>query len=132
MAKIYGLKAGAKIPDAILEIARKEKITTARVEAIGGVKELRLAYFNHEKKEYEEHEFQEFLEMTSLMGNITLKEGEVFLHVHGTFGRRDLSVLAGHVMAATVFPLMEVMITQTENRAAREFDEDLGLSVIRP
>ena len=38
MAKIYSLKAGAKVPDYIVAIATEEKILTARVEAIGGVK----------------------------------------------------------------------------------------------
>jgi hypothetical protein len=130
MARIYSLKAGAKIPDDILEIAKREKIATARVEAIGGVKELRLAYFNRGTKRYEEHDFKEFLEVTGILGNLTLKDGKPFLHIHGTFGRRDLSALAGHVMTANVFPLLEVVITPTKNRALRKFDDNLGLSVI--
>lgn len=130
MAKIYGLKAGARVPDDIIAIARKEKIKSARVEAIGGVELLRLAYFNHESKKYEEHEFREFLEVTGLLGNITTKDGKPFLHVHGTFGRRDLSVLAGHVISASVFPLLELVVTPTKNRALRRFDEELGLNVI--
>ena len=130
MARIYSLKAGAKVPDDIVAITTKEKIPTARVEAIGGVKRLRLAYFNHESKKYEEHEYREFLEVTSILGNITLKDGKPFLHIHGTFGRKDLSVIAGHVMTATVFPLLEVVITPTRNRAHRRFDDKLGLNVI--
>jgi predicted DNA-binding protein with PD1-like motif len=130
MAKIYSLKAGAKIPDDILAIAKKEKMATARVEAIGGVERLTLAYFNHGSKKYEEHVFKEFLEVTGIMGNITLKDGEPFLHIHGTFGRKDLSTIAGHVMSARVFPLLEVVVTPTKNRALRRFDDDLGLNVI--
>ena len=130
MAKIYSLKAGATIPDDILAIVRREKMVTARVEAIGGVKELRLAYFDHDTKRYEEHDFKEFLEVTGLLGNVTLKDRKPFLHIHGTFGRRDLSTLAGHVMTAKVFPLLEVVITPTRNRALRRFDDDLGLNVI--
>jgi len=130
MAKIYSLKAGARVPDDILAIARTEKISTARVEAIGGVEELRLAYFNRRKKRYEEQDFKEFLEVTGILGNVTLKDGKPFLHIHGTFGRRDLSALAGHVMSAKVFPLLEVVITPTKNRALRRFDDELGLNVI--
>ena len=130
MAKIYSLKARAKVPDDILAIARKEKIVTARVEAIGGVEELRLAYFNHEEKKYEEHDYREFLEVTSILGNVTQKDGKPFLHVHGTFGRRDQSTLAGHVVNAAVFPLLEVVVTPTKNRAVRKFDDELGLNVI--
>jgi len=130
MARIYSLKAGARIPDDILGIAKREKIVTARIEAIGGVEELRLAYFNREAKRYEEHDFKEFLEVTGILGNVTLKDGKPFLHIHGTFGRRDLSTLAGHVMTARVFPLLEVVITPTKNRALRRFDDGLGLNVI--
>lgn len=130
MAKIYSLKAGAKVPDDILAIAKKERIGTARVEAIGGVEELRLAYFDHESKRYEEHDFHDFLEVTGILGNLTLKDGKPFLHIHGTFGRRDLSALAGHVISARVFPLLEVVVTPTKNRALRRFDDELGLNVI--
>jgi len=130
MAKIYSLKAGAKVPDEIIGIAEKEKIATARVEAIGGVTELKLAYFNHKTKRYEEHDFREFLEVAAILGNLTLKDGRPFLHIHGTFGRKDLSTLAGHVMKAKVFPLLEVVVTPTKNRALRRFDDDLGLNAI--
>jgi len=130
LAKIYNLKAGSSIPEGIMAIVKKEKIATARLEAIGGVRQLRLAYFNHEAKRYEEHEFKEFLEVTSLLGNVTTKEGKPFLHIHGTFGKRDLSVVAGHVVSATVFPLLEVVLTPTRNRAFRRFDDELGLNAI--
>ena len=130
LAKIYNLKAGSSIPEGIMAIVKKEKIATARLEAIGGVRQLRLAYFNHEAKKYEEHEFKEFLEVTSLLGNVTTKEGKPFLHIHGTFGKRDLSVVAGHVVSATVFPLLEVVLTPTRNRAFRRFDDELGLNAI--
>ncbi len=128
--KIYSLKSGAKVPDDILAIATKEKVKTARVEAIGGVAKLRIAYYNREIKKYEEHDYEEFLEVTSLLGNITLKDGKPFLHAHGNFGRRDLSVIGGHIVAATVFPILEVVVTPTENTALRRFDDELGLNVI--
>ncbi|HXW37356.1 MAG TPA: PPC domain-containing DNA-binding protein [Nitrososphaerales archaeon] len=131
MARIYSLETGANLVEEILRIARKEKIKTARFEAIGGVNKLKLAYFNHKTKKYEEHDYDEFLEVTGLLGNITRKDGKPFVHAHGTFGRRDMSVIAGHLMSATVFPLLEVVITPTKNRATREFDKEVGLNVIQ-
>lgn len=130
MARVYGLKVGATIPEEVLTIAGRERISTAVVEAIGGVRRLSLAYYNHRTKRYEEHQYAEFLEVTSLLGNITLKEGKPFLHVHGTFGRKDMTVLGGHVISATVFPILEVAVTPTKNRALRRFDEKAGLNVI--
>lgn len=130
MAKLHSLKTGSKLPDALLDIAASERIPTASVEGIGGVKALTLAYFNRETKKYEEKGFDEFMEATSVVGNITLRDGEPYVHIHGTFGRRDMGVVGGHIMSATVFPLLEVTITPTENTALRTFDEELGLSTI--
>ncbi len=131
MARIYNLAPGVNLPDELVKIATTEKIATARVEAIGGVRHLELSYFNHQAKKYEEHRYEEFLEVTGIVGNITLKDGKPFLHAHGTFARRDLSVIGGHIMSATVFPLLEVVITPTENTAIREFDEETGLNLIQ-
>ncbi|MGD0319559.1 MAG: PPC domain-containing DNA-binding protein [Nitrososphaerales archaeon] len=130
MAKMYSLKPGTGLTDGLLAIAKRERIRTAKVDAIGGVNKLRLAYFNSRARRYEEHEYDEFFEATGLMGNITLKDGKPFLHLHGTFGRRDMSVIGGHVISATVFPLLEAVITPTANRALRRFDEKVGLNAI--
>ena len=130
MAKIYKLDPGASLVDEILKIAKREKIKTARLEAIGGVKKITLAYYNQTEKKYEEHEYNEFMELTSLLGNITLKDGKPILHAHCNAARRDQSVVGGHLISATVFPLAEVMVTPTKNKAKRKFDEELGLNVI--
>lgn len=130
MARIYKLEKGTSMTDEILTLAKKERIKTARVEAIGTVNKLKIAFFNHESKTYEEHEYEEQLEVTGIIGNVTLKDGLPFLHLHGTFGRRDLSVIGGHIISATVSPLLEVVITPTENTATRRFNEELGLNTI--
>jgi hypothetical protein len=130
LAKIYSLRKGTSFVDEVLRIAGTEKITTARVEAIGGVNRLTLGHFNSEKKKHEEHVYEEFLEVACILGNITMKDGKPFLHAHGTFGRKDMSALSGHVISANVFPLLEVVITPTSNKALRKFDEETGSNVI--
>lgn len=130
MAKIYSLSRGASFVDEVLRIAGRERVRTAQVMAVGGVDRLTLAYFNREKREYEQHEFKEFFEVAGISGNLTMKDGKPFLHAHGTFGRRDLSVIGGHLISAAVFPLMEVVLTSTRNTALRKFDDELGLNAI--
>lgn len=131
VTKIHSLQEGTSLTDELLAIARREKLDTAGVAAIGGVNKLKIAYFNSAQKRYEEHDYEEFMEATSLVGNITLKDGEPFLHIHGTFGRRDMSVIGGHVVSATVFPILEAVIIPTTNKAFRSFDEKLGLNTIQ-
>jgi len=130
VSKIYSLKPRTGLTEGLLAIARREKFRTAKVEAIGGVNELRVAYFNSRAKKYEEHEYHEFLEVACLIGNITLKDEEPFLHLHGTFGRRDMSAICGHVVSGKVFPLLEAVFTPTTNQALRRFEEKVGLNTI--
>ena len=130
MAKVFSLRAGSKVPDDVLAIAAREKIRTAQVTAIGGVSRAKIAYFDRGSRKYEEREFREQMEVTGLTGDLTLKDGKPFLHAHATFGRRDLSVLGGHVVSADVWPLLEVVIVPARNLARRRFDEGLGLYVI--
>jgi predicted DNA-binding protein with PD1-like motif len=130
MARIYRLKTGESVVDEILKIANKEGIKTARVEAIGGIDEAIVAYYNHKTKKYEEHSYKEFLEVTSALGNITLKDGKPYVHLHTTLGRSDMSVIGGHLLSAKVRPFLEVVITRTSNRAERKFDRTIGLNAI--
>jgi predicted DNA-binding protein with PD1-like motif len=132
LAKIYRIDSGEDIGESILKLAAKDKVRTARVEAIGGVREVTLAYFNHETKKYENHRFaDENLEVTSLLGNITIKDGKPFLHLHGTFGKSDMSAVTGHLVSGVVHPFLELVMTPTTNRARRVFDPKLGLNAIR-
>ena len=130
MPKIYSLKPGAALTGGLLDIAAREGLRTAKVEAIGGVKRLRIAYYNSKTKKYEEHGYEEFLEVTSLIGNVTQKDGRPFLHLHGTFARRDMTVIGGHVISGMVFPLLEAVFTPTANRAFRRFERKTGLNAI--
>ena len=130
MGKIYSLAAGSAFADEVLAIARRERLRTAGVEAIGGVDRLVIAYFNRKEKRYEEHSYDEFMEATTIRGNVTLKDGKPFLHAHGSFGRRDMSVIGGHIVSARVSPIMEVIVEPTSNVALRRFDERTGLNVI--
>jgi predicted DNA-binding protein with PD1-like motif len=127
---IFSLKAGARLHEEVTAIARREKISTAGIKAIGSVKELRLSYYNRDTKKYEDHDFKGLMEVVSLVGNITMKDDKMFLHAHGNFARRDLSVIGGHVTSAVIFPRLEVFLTPIRNTARRRFDESLGLNVI--
>lgn len=130
MARLRTLPAGAAIPDAFVRIAEKEEIRTATIVALGGVDALSLGFYNRRTMSYEQHDYRGFMEVTSLLGNITEKDGKPFLHAHGTFGRRDMSVLGGHVIKATVFPTLEFVIAPTSNVAVRRLVRRLGLNLI--
>ncbi len=130
MARLSVLQSGVRLHEGILGVAAKESIRTGTVQGIGGVSSLTLSYYDMRSKKYEEHVINEFMEVTSLLGNVTLKDGKPFVHVHGNFGRRDLTVIGGHVSNAVIHPFLEVSITKTTNTALRKLDEKTGLNSI--
>ena len=130
MAKLLTLPPGAIVPDSLLDLARKEEVHTAAIEAIGGVDHLTLGYYNRSMRSYERHDYRGFMEVTHLMGNITEKDGELFLHAHGTFGRRDMRVIGGHLIRARVFPTLEIVMTPMHNSARRRLDRGTRLYLI--
>ena len=89
--------SGERFVATLLDFCRREGIGYAAMSGLGAVSAVSLAYFNDETQEYETHEIAEQLEVIGLTGNITIKDGGPFAHVHATFGDRDLKGLNGKI-----------------------------------
>lgn len=111
VTRIYKLPGGTSLTDEIARIARKEKIKAAVVDGIGTVNDVKLAFSEDATKKEQARKFKEQLEVTTLLGSVRLKGGKPFVHVHETFSRKDMSVVGGHIVSATVSPMFELMIT---------------------
>ena len=70
------------------------------------------------------------LEVLTLSGNCSNKEGEPFLHLHVILGRRDFSLLGGHLKEARVHPTLEVWLRTETTPAHRRQDEGTGLYLL--
>jgi predicted DNA-binding protein with PD1-like motif len=74
-------------------------------------------------------ELVELLEITSLNGNVTLLEGQPFLHLHTTITNEQLQGFGGHLKMAIVGPTLEVVIEKLESQVQRKMDEEIGLNL---
>ena len=119
--------SGEKAVATLIDFCRAQGIGYAALSGLGAVGSVDLAYFNDETGEYETHAIAEQLEVIGLTGNVTLKDGAPFAHVHATFGGRDLSVRGGHVMEMTVKPNLEIWLTRGTEDVVRLPDEESGL-----
>jgi predicted DNA-binding protein with PD1-like motif len=64
-----------------------------------------LGYFDRERKEYEEIEVDEQVEVLTLLGDVTVAEGEPKIHAHVVLGKRNAAV-GGHLLRAQVWPTL--------------------------
>lgn len=105
-------------------------IEAGTVQVIGGLTHAKFAYYNQGTKEYEEHELPGGSEIASCIGNISIKEGEPFLHAHLVVSGSDGRALGGHLLPGSKVFLAEVYIRALGGEApVRKVDEALGLSV---
>jgi predicted DNA-binding protein with PD1-like motif len=122
---------GEHVFDPLLEWLASERIGYATLAGLGAVSHARVAFLNATNWKYEEHQLDEQLEVVSLIGNASLKDGRPFLHVHATLGRRDLTVVGGHLVDLVVNPNLEVVLQPERTPIDRVLDESCGLYVMQ-
>ncbi len=115
----------------IADFCRKHEISAGSFTIIGAVSEVTLSYYNLDSKKYEDKNSVENLEITGIIGNVAKLNGDIALHMHGTFSDRDMKVVGGHVKKMIVSGTGEVVLTVHEGEIIREFDESTGLNLMK-
>ncbi|MGH2921617.1 MAG: PPC domain-containing DNA-binding protein [Gaiellaceae bacterium] len=110
--------------------AREHEIAAARFTAIGAFSDVNLGYFDREQKDYLEIPLVEQVEVLSLLGDVAEKDGEPKVHAHVVIGGRDGDARGGHLLAAHVWPTLEVILDESPEHLRRRVDEETGLPLI--
>ncbi|HIH00412.1 MAG TPA: DNA-binding protein [Thermoplasmata archaeon] len=69
--------------------------------------------------------------MTSLLGNTTTMNGEVYLHLHITIGNVEHKTMGGHLTSAVISATFEGIIDIIDDQVTREYHEDVGLNLLK-
>lgn len=65
------------------------------------------------------------------MGDIADGEdGAPTLHLHAVLGMRDGSTRGGHLLGATVWPTLEVIVTESPAHLRKRMDPEVGLPLL--
>ncbi|GAB3867637.1 DNA-binding protein [Nocardioides maradonensis] len=110
--------------------AREQGVTAAGLTAVGAARAVTLGYFDPVLSDYRSTEFDEQVEVLSLVGDIAAKDGEPAVHAHVTLGRRDSSAIGGHLQKMSVWPTLEVVVTEMPAHLAKKVDHETGLALI--
>lgn len=121
--------SGAEVMEAFTEFIRERKITHGSIRGIGAVESATLRFFDPLSKNYQDHEFNEQMEIAHLEGNISTLDGKIYLHVHAVLGKSDCSVVAGHLLNAKIKGAGEFFIQGCSGKFERKFSEEIGLNI---
>ncbi len=119
-----------EISAALKAFCQEREIFAGEVRGLGAVRSATLRFLDPATKQYVDKTFEEQMEITNLTGNISMKDGEVYLHLHITLGRRDYTVIGGHLLTAEVNGACELFVEDYINAApGRRFDAETGLNL---
>jgi hypothetical protein len=126
---IWHIEHDSDLIQSITEIARNKGIRIGTFTAIGALKHARVGYYDQKDHEYRKIEIDSPHEIASCIGNISIKDGEPFIHAHAVLADEKGNTKAGHLFEGTVFAA-EVHLCELEGpRLERKYDEVTGLSL---
>ena len=86
------------------EFAKKNGITVGAFTAIGALKSARLSFYDQTKREHVEIAALDGpQELISCMGNIVLRDGQLYTHAHVVLVDEQGNTRAGHLLEGIVF-----------------------------
>ena len=122
------LPHGIDILEAITDICTQHDIRLGRVEVIGAVQKARLGFYDQHEKVYNFFDIDREMEITSLTGNISLKDDAPIVHAHINLSDADGVVVGGHLASGTIIFAAEYVIQAFEGpEFSRGLDEVTGL-----
>ena len=127
---VLRLDRGEEILQSLTHFCKKENIRLGSVEGLGASDHAMIGLYNVEEKQYHKQVFDGAMEITSLLGNISEKDGEVYLHCHINLCRDDMSVIGGHLNECRISATCELFIRKLEGVVERRLDENVtGLNL---
>lgn len=109
---------GDEIMSGLTEFAEKNHITSGAFTGIGGLATATLGWGDPAKGGVKTIPVTDKCELASLIGNIALQRGKVYVHAHAVVSFSDGSTKGGHLIDAHANPFVEVFMTTTDPPAA--------------
>jgi uncharacterized protein len=125
------LDTGEEAFAALTRFAAESGVFAASLTAIGAFERATIGWFDVAAKSYRKIEVDEQCEVLSAIGDVAAgDDGKPSLHVHVVLGLADGSTRGGHLLAATVRPTLEVILTEAPAALRRKKRPDLGIALI--
>lgn len=126
---VLSLDNHVEVTAALAAFCEEKDIRAGAVYGLGAVSEATFRFLNPATMKYVDRTFTEQMEITNLIGNISRKDGKVYLHLHITASRSDYTCVGGHLLTARINGACELVVEDYEGvEIGRRFDEQSGLN----
>lgn len=121
---------GEEVISSLTKLCDAEQITLGSVEAIGAADHVVIGLYDVSARQYHKKAFDEPMEITSLLGSVSTKDGETYLHLHINLCREDMTVIGGHLNECRISATCEMIVRKLDGTVERRLDEEVtGLNL---
>ena len=124
------LDPGEELLDRISEVCRRQGVRFGSITGIGAANHVTIGFYNLEKQEYSEKDLDSPMEITSILGDVSRKDGEVYLHVHINVSDEEGRTFGGHLKKCMISVTGEIVITCIDGEVGRKADPATGINVL--
>lgn len=128
---IVRIDKGEEIIEQIKKICNDNNIKAGSITGLGATDRVKVGLFNTNTKEYVSKELNGAFEITSLVGNISRMNNEVYLHLHINVADEKLNVYGGHLNHCFISATCELIIEEIDANVDRELSEEIGLNLYK-
>ena len=129
---VLRLEMGDDIMRSLQQFAETRRIRAAFFEGIGSLNKAKLGHYDfNDTKTYKYETFNEDLEILTLSGNISTMNRKALPHAHITLGRRDFSVIGGHLEDGSTANMVEIGLGKRPGKLVKARDEVVGLNLLQ-
>ena len=126
---IVRIDKNEEVLEKITELCRTEGIKLGSITGLGASNKVVIGLFDTVEKQYHQKEITGPMEITSLVGNISTKDGETYLHCHINVCDADNHVWGGHLNYCNISATCELNITAVDGCVERKFSDEIGLNL---
>jgi uncharacterized protein len=129
---VLRLEQGDDILKTLKQFAEAKRVQAAFFEGIGSLYQARLGHYDFkDTRTYRFETFEEDLEILSLSGNVSTMNHNTLPHAHATLGRRDFSVIGGHLEEGSLANMVEVNLAKLQGKLEKAKDTATGLNLLQ-
>jgi len=112
----------------LLSFCKKEKINSGFFIGFGAVRSGIIGRYTN--KNYKWKKFSGEFEIGSLVGNLTIKDNELFIHSHIVLGDKNFKALVGHIKKLVIYPTCEIIFWSSDKKIKRKYNKETNLFLI--
>jgi predicted DNA-binding protein with PD1-like motif len=118
------LEKGEELLEALSFLCKKENIQAGTVSGIGATNDVTVGLLDTEKMAFCSNTYTGDMEITSISGNISQKNGEPYLHLHINVADESNRVIGGHLSRCVISVTAEITVISSDMKTQRVPDEN--------